>query len=358
MFNAEINTFVFREATFKDKNQIFELYRKAIGTEGCTWSLDYPNEDILSNDIKNHNLFCMENDEHEVVGAISIDRDEIVDGLKCWNKAAGNMAELARLVVRDDCQNHGMAPELIKNVVKVLKERGYASAHYLVSRHHEKALASYRKLDFECVGESNVLDNEWYCYEKIICESPEKNYKILTIPNILSFLRLILAGLFLVLYSNTGSIRDNIWAITALILSGITDFLDGRIARKYNMISELGKILDPIADKITEVVIALCLVTKYEILIYLITLFVVKELFMSISGLMIIKKTGENNGAKWYGKVSTFSFYIIMIALLVIPNIPLKVANIMIIVCMLTMAFAFIMYAKLYYKIYTKKIAN
>ena len=75
----------------------------------------------------------------------------------------------------------------------------------------------------------------------------EKNYKILTIPNILSFIRLILVGLFFVLYSDKGNNKDNMWAIIVLILSGITDFLDGKIARRFNMVSEFGKILDPVS---------------------------------------------------------------------------------------------------------------
>ena len=179
----------------------------------------------------------------------------------------------------------------------------------------------------------------------------EKNYKILTIPNILSFIRLILVGLFFVLYSDKGSNKDNMWAIIVLILSGITDFLDGKIARRFNMVSELGKILDPIADKATEAVIAICLMKRYKILIYLLILFVIKETFMSVCGLIVIRKTGENNGAKWYGKVSTFTFYIVMITLLIIRHIPLALANTMIIICMFLMTLAFVMYARLYYQI-------
>lgn len=100
------------------------------------------------------------------------------------------------------------------------------------------------------------------------------------------------------------------------------------------MVSEFGKILDPVADKATEAVIAICLMKRYEILIYLLILFAIKETFMSVCGLIVIRKTGENNGAKWYGKVSTFAFYIVMITLLIIRHIPLSVANVMIIMCM------------------------
>lgn len=347
------NEYTFRQADKNDKQQIMTMYRSAIGTEGCTWSEEYPNEDICDTDIDKDNLFCMENESGVIVGAISIDSDEEVDALKCWNNKAGKMAEIARLVIKKEYQNMGLAPEMIKNTVKVLKSRGYKTVHYLVSKFNKKALASYEKLEFDCVGESDILHNEWFCYELNIEKGEtEKNYKIFTIPNILSFLRLILAGLFLALYSNTGSIRDNVWAIVVLILSGITDLFDGRIARKYNMISELGKILDPIADKVTEAVIAICLVTKYKILIILLAVFVIKEIFMSICGIFVLRKTKQNDGAKWYGKVSTFSFYVIMIALLIIPGIDRGIANLMIIICTFIMAFAFVMYSRLYYKIF------
>lgn len=348
MFKMDIVTLVFREAGQEDKEQIMKLYRNAIGTEGCTWSEEYPNEEIMLADLEKHNLFCMENSLKEIVGAISIDEDEEVDKLECWNKNAGKMAELARLVVREDYQNNGVAKELIKNVIRVLKDRKYKSVHYLVSKYNDKALASYKKLDFKCVGESDILENDWYCYEMLL---DDKNYKIITIPNILSFIRLMLVGAFFILYSSDGNNKENMWAITVLILSGITDFLDGRIARKYNMVSELGKILDPVADKVTELVITICLLRKYKILIYLLIIFAVKELFMSIGGLIVIKKTGENNGAKWYGKVSTFAFYTIMAILLIIPDISVKLANALIVVCMILMINAFVMYVRLYFLI-------
>lgn len=179
----------------------------------------------------------------------------------------------------------------------------------------------------------------------------KKNYKILTIPNILSFLRLIFVAVFILLYRNDNTFTENIPAIIVLALSGLTDFLDGRIARRFNVISELGKILDPVADKVTEAVIAICLLEKYRIMFILLGTFIIKELFMCICGVIVIKKTGTNNGAKWYGKVSTFTFYLTVLALLLIPGIPKMAANIIISICIVLMAFALIMYMRLYYNI-------
>lgn len=179
----------------------------------------------------------------------------------------------------------------------------------------------------------------------------EKNYKILTIPNVLSFLRLIFAAVFVMLYKNDNTFSENIPAIIVLAISGLTDFFDGRIARRFGMISELGKILDPIADKVTEAVIAICLLEKYRIMIALLGTFIVKELFMSICGIVVIKKTGINNGAKWYGKVSTFAFYLCVLALLLIPGIPEMAANTVVSICIALMIFALVMYVRLYYRI-------
>lgn len=346
--------YTFREADTDDKDEILKLYRSVIGTDGCTWSEDYPNEDICSKDIFRHDLFCMEDEMGGIIAAISIDLDDKVDSLKCWKHSMGKMAELSRLVVKEEYQNRGLAPQLINKVIEILKSRGYKTVHYLVSKYNKKALASYKKLDFKKVGECDLFGEEWYCYEKSLEKeqaSDNNSYKIFTIPNVLSFLRIILAGLFLILYSHTSGLRDNMWAIIVLIVSGITDFLDGRIARRFNMISELGKILDPIADKLTEAVIALCLVAKYRTIILMLLVFAIKEVFMSVCGVYVIKKTGRNDGARWYGKVSTFSFYIIMITLLIVPKIPVMAANILINLCTAIMLFSFIMYVRLYYKL-------
>lgn len=189
----------------------------------------------------------------------------------------------------------------------------------------------------------------------------EKNYKILTIPNVLSFFRLIFAAAFIILYKNDNTFTENIPAIIVLAISGLTDFFDGRIARKFGMISELGKILDPIADKVTEAVIAICLLEKYRIMIVLLGTFLVKELFMSICGIVVIKKTGINNGAKWYGKVSTFAFYLCILTLLLIPEISEMAANTVVSICIVLMIFSLVMYMRLYYRMlssFSKKNAG
>ena len=137
------NKYLIRQASLQNKEIILGLYRSAIGTEFCTWSLDYPSIDTFYMDVNDNNLFCICNEEGEIIGAISIDKDENTDRLDCWNKSLGKMGELSRMVIREDYQNKGIAPEFIKYVMEIMKSRGYKSVHYLVSKHHKKALKAY-----------------------------------------------------------------------------------------------------------------------------------------------------------------------------------------------------------------------
>ena len=114
------------------------------------------------------------------------------------------------------------------------------------------------------------------------------------------------------------------------------------------MVSELGKILDPIADKITQGVLILCLMKEYSLLKWLFLLFAVKEAFMGIVGVKVLKKTQENKGAMWYGKVCTAFFYLVMLILLFIHDLPMNIANTLILACSFFMALSFILYAKRY----------
>ena len=99
---------------------------------------------------------------------------------------------------------------------------------------------------------------------------------IFTIPNILSSFRVILAFVFLTIFYQSDLDNKERYSIAIILISALTDFLDGKIARKFNMVSELGKILDPIADKITQGVLILCLMKKYPLLRWLFLLFAVK----------------------------------------------------------------------------------
>lgn len=135
---------------------------------------------------------------------------------------------------------------------------------------------------------SNIATNEY------------KN-KILTLPNILSCIRI---GLIPIIVW-TVSQGKHFLAGIVVVISGITDLLDGYIARKFKMTSDLGKILDPIADKATQIVVALLLVIRFRLMILPIAMLVLKEVFMAVSGYAIIKHCGIVLGAEWHGKLAT-----------------------------------------------------
>lgn len=156
----------FQEATEKDAAQIWELYQKSREIPGCTWNEYYPTMDRISGDMERHALFVLKNGQEELVGCISIDDDPMVQELTCWSDALAPRAELARLAVVKQYQNQGIAVTLIQNAMQAAKGRGYKSVCYLVSKHHERALRSYKKLHFEHMGETDLFDQEWWCYEK------------------------------------------------------------------------------------------------------------------------------------------------------------------------------------------------
>jgi cardiolipin synthase len=162
--------------------------------------------------------------------------------------------------------------------------------------------------------------------------------------------RLVLAFLFWSIWYGYGGMAENReLLIGILVLSGITDFLDGFIARKFHMVSEFGKLLDPIADKVTQGILLLCLFSEYKSIKVVLLLFLLKECSMAAVGTKTMLLTGENEGAKWYGKVSTVVFYTVMAVLFLFPGIPETAANLLIYCCGAFMLLAFIMYIRHYY---------
>ncbi len=157
---------VFASATEEDQEEILSLYRSAIGTEGCTWSMEYPNEDILKDDIEHQRIFCMKNQSGEIVGIISIDVDEEVGKLACWTEGLKPAAELARLGVKRQYQNMGIAKLLLEGAMRELVRRGYKGVHFLVSKTNEKAIRAYAGMGFRVSGECNLYGENWWCYEK------------------------------------------------------------------------------------------------------------------------------------------------------------------------------------------------
>ena len=172
---------------------------------------------------------------------------------------------------------------------------------------------------------------------------------LFTIPNLLSLFRLVLIPVYVVIYLNADSDADYYLSAAILAVSCVTDLIDGKIARHFNMISNTGKILDPLADKATQFTLIICLTIRYPVLLALICLFVVKEGFQVIAGLMILKRGEILAGALLTGKICTTVLFISLIVLVMIPRISPTAVNIITIVDCLFMLISFFDYARLYY---------
>ncbi len=131
------------------------------------------------------------------------------------------------------------------------------------------------------------------------------------IPNALSVVRMALIPVFMVLYL----LHIETWAFAVLLVSGLTDFVDGFIARRFDMITDCGKLLDPLSDKLTQVAVVVCLTTRYTELLPLTVLCFVKELSQAIGGILLLKKNVQAQGARWFGKMSTVLFYATMLVI-------------------------------------------
>ncbi len=173
----------------------------------------------------------------------------------------------------------------------------------------------------------------------------------MSIPNILSIIRIALIPFFLTVYVNAQAQPMFLLSGVILLISGLTDLLDGYIARKYNMITQLGKVLDPLADKLTQAAVCLAMAIRMPQMVYLLILFVLKELIMLCAGIFLIRKKIIITASKWFGKLYTFIFYFIMLLIISLP-----IRNPMAVFWLLTavacfMLFSFTMYIPIFFNL-------
>ena len=144
-----------------------------------------------------------------------------------------------------------------------------------------------------------------------------------------------------------------------IIAAGLTDFFDGRIARKYNMITDLGRIIDPVADKLMQFAMLIALIYSVKNMYILIIYLIIKEVTLALAGLIAMKTIKRRlNGAKWYGKVCTAVLYVIMLVLVAFPQLDIHIQDIMLIICAAAITLSFIMYAGLYIKMFKDSKEN
>ena len=173
--------------------------------------------------------------------------------------------------------------------------------------------------------------------------------EILTIPNLLSLFRLLLIPVYMTIYLNASQTRDYVVAALILAISCLTDMIDGKIARKFNMITTFGKFLDPVADKVTQFTLIICLSIKYPILWNLVLLFVIKESFQFIAGLITYRKGRMLTGALITGKICTTVLFVSLTAMILMPDMSKRAVNIITVVDGIFMLMAFADYVHAYF---------
>ena len=172
--------------------------------------------------------------------------------------------------------------------------------------------------------------------------------EIFTIPNFLSLFRLLLIPVYVKLYLNAGEPGQYYLAGTILAISCLTDALDGQIARRWNQGSMLGKILDPLADKLTQLAVVLCLSIRYTVLKSVLTLLILKEVMQTAICLLFLRKGKILGGALICGKICTTVLFVSLTALVLFPGISLRAVDYIAVTDILFLLAAFLGYMLAY----------
>ncbi len=174
--------------------------------------------------------------------------------------------------------------------------------------------------------------------------------EVLTIPNLLSLFRLVLIPVYMIIYLNASTPKDYYIAGGILAASCLTDLIDGKIARHFNMISTVGKVLDPVADKMTQFTLILCLAKSYPVLWLIVMLFVLKESFQLIAMLVFYRKGKMLDGALMSGKICTTILFVSLILMVLMPNLSETAIHVMAIIDGIFLMIAFIDYIFTYFR--------
>lgn len=174
--------------------------------------------------------------------------------------------------------------------------------------------------------------------------------ELFTIPNVLSLFRLALIPVYVIIFLNADSRNDYFLAAAILAVSCLTDMIDGKIARHFNMVSTIGKILDPFADKITQFTLIVCLTVRHPIIWPLVILFVIKESFQLIAGSINLKKGIMLKGALLSGKICTTVLFISLILMVMLPALSDQVISIIVAVDIVFLLISFVDYLITYTK--------
>jgi len=142
------------------------------------------------------------------------------------------------------------------------------------------------------------------------------------LPNILSSIRIALVPVFVFMYfTETGEVKT--WALSVYVVAFITDILDGYIARKYNLISNIGKVLDPLGDKLMMTAALVCMTISERLPVWPVAVVVAKESLMGLGGIVIHRRAkAEIPPSNIFGKTATVVFVVACVVLMVFPQLP------------------------------------
>lgn len=174
------------------------------------------------------------------------------------------------------------------------------------------------------------------------------------VPNILSSIRIFLVPVFVLTYFGQES-AVKIQAASVYALATVTDFLDGFLARRYQLITNLGKVLDPLGDKLMTLAVLTCIAVDGLIPAVVVVLVLIKELIMLIGGLLLRRKMkGAMPSSNIYGKTSTVVFFVICVTLMVFKGIPHSMALFLIAIALVLMLVALVSYIRTFLTIMKK----
>ena len=179
-----------------------------------------------------------------------------------------------------------------------------------------------------------------------------KKEDFLLLPNILTYIRILLVPVFIIVYNNSVSWTGHITAAVIILLSGITDVADGFIARHWNMVSDLGKIIDPIADKAMQFSMLFCVCRRYKWVILLVIIYAVKEIISALASAYLFTRGKHLSGAMWCGKLCTVILFIVMMVLVAVPYVSSRVVNTLIGFSAAFMLLAFFIYMREYFNLW------
>lgn len=165
-----------------------------------------------------------------------------------------------------------------------------------------------------------------------------------SIPNLMGYFRILMIPVFLFLYYQAETPGEYGAAFLVLAVSMLTDFFDGKIARKFNMVTDFGKALDPVADKLTQCALAVAVMFQYPLMWIFLALFVCKETYMGLMGMYLIRKKQMWTAAQWHGKICTGVMDIGIFILLLFPGIPYRTAYTLMFAMMILMVYSLLRY--------------